>query len=203
MYLILVCILCIILIVYLSSLKHVYRMNGKEFHLSWFYPQKKRALELVSSLNQKMTHLIVQINKIQDPKWFPYINNINQRYPNIKFEETEPLYNYTSYIIGDGQIVSICIRDRKPGFIGWLQSFLIRNSAFENMNTLIFVMIHELTHISIGWRPAAQSHNNEFIMVFTWLLDNAIKNNIYIPIDYKKYPETYCGMTINSSPLYF
>jgi len=72
------------------------------------------------------------------------------------------------------------------------------NEALIDENTLTFVAIHELGHImteSIG-------HNEEFWNNFKFLLDNAVKINLYTPIDYKKNPQPYCGMDINDNPYY-
>jgi predicted metal-dependent hydrolase len=60
------------------------------------------------------------------------------------------------------------------------------------------VALHELSHImttSIG-------HKQEFWQNFKFVLENAKEANIYQPIDYKKNPKEYCGMTINDNPYY-
>ena len=65
-------------------------------------------------------------------------------------------------------------------------------------NTLTFVALHELAHImskTIG-------HNTEFWNNFKFLLEHAVKIGIYDPIDYKKKPKKYCGMTISDNPYY-
>jgi len=65
-------------------------------------------------------------------------------------------------------------------------------------NTLMFVAIHELSHIatqSIG-------HTKEFWENFKFLLKESEKINIYNPIDYKKKPEEYCGISIKDNPYY-
>jgi predicted metal-dependent hydrolase len=67
-----------------------------------------------------------------------------------------------------------------------------------DMNTLTFVAIHELSHVmtkSIG-------HKQEFWENFKFLLENAKHANIYEPVDYKKSPKEYCGMTISDNPSY-
>ena len=37
---------------------------------------------------------------------------------------------------------------------------------------------------------------------FKFLLENAKAANIYQPVDYKKNPKEYCGMTLNDNPYY-
>jgi hypothetical protein len=45
-------------------------------------------------------------------------------------------------------------------------------------------------------------HKNEFWQNFKFLLENAKAANIYQPVDYKKKPKGYCGMTITDNPYY-
>ena len=65
-------------------------------------------------------------------------------------------------------------------------------------HTLMFVAIHELSHIatkSIG-------HKTEFWENFKFLLEQAKAAGIHTPRDYKKEPQKYCGITIRDSPAY-
>jgi predicted metal-dependent hydrolase len=62
----------------------------------------------------------------------------------------------------------------------------------------MFVALHELTHVlttSIG-------HKDEFWANFKYVLQHAKSAGIYEPIDYKKEPQQYCGMTITDNPFY-
>ena len=45
-------------------------------------------------------------------------------------------------------------------------------------------------------------HKQEFWQNFKFLLENAKAANIYQPVDYKKNPQGYCGMTITDNPYY-
>ena len=58
--------------------------------------------------------------------------------------------------------------------------------------------MHELSHImtkSIG-------HTDEFWNNFKFVLECAKKSGLYNPVDYKKNPQTYCGMKITDNPYY-
>ena len=60
------------------------------------------------------------------------------------------------------------------------------------------VGLHELAHIAndtIG-------HDDKFWNNFKFLLERAKKIGVYTPIDYKKKPKQYCGMTIHDNPLF-
>jgi hypothetical protein len=66
------------------------------------------------------------------------------------------------------------------------------------LNTLTFIAIHELSHIttkSIG-------HKQEFWQNFKFMLENAVDIGLYSPEDYKKQPKEYCGMKITDNPYY-
>ena len=93
---------------------------------------------------------------------------------------------YTSYSINKGEKIVFCIRSRDD------QEKLI------DINTLMFVALHELAHImtvSIG-------HTEEFWNNFKFILNKATAVNVYSAINYSKNPQKYCGITITDSPLY-
>ena len=72
------------------------------------------------------------------------------------------------------------------------------NNNLIDEHTLMFVSIHELSHImtkSIG-------HKSEFWKNFKFLLENAKESGIHTPEDYKKKPQEYCGMKIHDNPYY-
>jgi hypothetical protein len=100
--------------------------------------------------------------------------------------ETLPTSELTAYSENKGEKVAFCLNTEKDG------------DTLIDINTLTFVALHELSHImttSIG-------HKQEFWENFKFVLENAKEANIYQPIDYKKQPKKYCGMTINDSPYY-
>lgn len=100
--------------------------------------------------------------------------------------ETLPTSEYTAYSENKGEKLAFCVTKKKNG------------SKLIDENTLTFVGIHEISHImtkSVG-------HKEEFWNNFKFLLENAKEANIYNPIDYKKNPETYCGMEITDNPYY-
>ena len=82
-------------------------------------------------------------------------------------------------------------------------AFCLNKEKNENNNlidehTLMFVSIHELSHImtkSIG-------HKSDFWQNFKILLENAKEAGIHDPEDYKKKPREYCGMKIHDNPYY-
>jgi hypothetical protein len=103
-----------------------------------------------------------------------------------KINETLPTSELTAYSENKGEKLAFCLNTTKEG------------DKLIDINTLTFVALHELSHImtkSIG-------HKQEFWNNFKFLLENAKAAGIYQPIDYKKNPKKYCGMTINDNPYY-
>ena len=45
-------------------------------------------------------------------------------------------------------------------------------------------------------------HKQDLWQNFKFLLENAKDAKLYDPVDYKKNPQEYCGMTINDNPYY-
>lgn len=101
--------------------------------------------------------------------------------------ETLPTSTYTAYSENKGEKVAFCLNQKKED-----------NNNLIDEDTLLFVAIHELSHImtkSIG-------HKSEFWVNFKFLLDNAKEAGIHEPVDYKKKPQEYCGMKIHDNPYY-
>ena len=104
-----------------------------------------------------------------------------------KIVETLPTSEYTAYSENKGEKLAFCLDIQKGG-----------NSNLIDLNTLTYVGLHELAHImskSIG-------HTPEFWDNFRFLLVEGKKIGIYEPVDYKKNPKKYCGMTISDNPYY-
>jgi hypothetical protein len=101
--------------------------------------------------------------------------------------ETLPTSSYTAYSENKGEKIAFCLNVKKEN-----------NEQLIDENTLMFVAIHELSHVatkSIG-------HKSEFWENFKFLLEKAKEAGIHDPVDYKKEPQEYCGMKIHDNPFY-
>ena len=107
------------------------------------------------------------------------------RYHTASLRENSPLNvdKDTSYTINKGDIIAICIRS---GI----------NYGIHDIQTIMFVVLHELTHLAIK----AYDHPDEFWQVFKFVLEESESMNIYISPNYALHPVEYCGITINYSP---
>ena len=142
------------------------------------------AANLLAEVTQKMKDMVSYLKEKhpEDERTKLLVQNFNPK----KISETLPTSELTAYSENKGEKIAFCLNKSKNG------------SKLIDVNTLTFVALHELTHVgtkSIG-------HGQEFWQNFKWILENAKQAGIYSPIDYKKYPEEYCGMTINDNPYY-
>lgn len=101
--------------------------------------------------------------------------------------ETLPTSEFTAYSENKGEKLAFCLNKKKPD-----------NNNLIDENTLMFVAIHELSHIS----TKSIGHKSEFWENFKFLLSEAKSAGIHNPVDYKAKPQEYCGMKINDNPYY-
>jgi len=66
-----------------------------------------------------------------------------------------------------------------------------------DVNTVMFVTLHEMAHLM----TVSSGHTQEFWTNFRRLLQDAMKAGVYTQINYSRSPVEYCGMMITDSPL--
>ena len=150
--------------------------------------REREKLELAANLLATVTEKCKQMvafmkNKHPDDE---RVKRLVEGFNPKKISETLPTSELTAYSENKGEKIAFCLNTKKDG------------NKLIDINTLTFVALHELSHImtkSIG-------HKQEFWQNFKFLLTNAKEANIYQPVDYKKSPQEYCGMTINDNPYY-
>ena len=145
----------------------------------------KGATNLLASTTQNMSKLVEHLHKK-----YPEMENVNllhKKYNPRKIMEILPTSEYTAYSENKGEKIAFCLgKDKKD-----LDSLI-------DKNTLMFVALHELSHVaskSIG-------HTKEFWDNFKFILQEAEKIGIYTPVDYKKNKTNYCGMKIKDNPYF-
>ena len=145
----------------------------------------KKATNLLASTTQNMTMLINHLHEK-----YPEKENVSLLYKNYnprKIKEILPTSEYTAYSENKGEKIAFCLGEDKQD---------VDNLIGEN--TLMFVALHELSHLatkSIG-------HTQEFWDNFKFILQESEKIGIYIPVDYKKNKTNYCGMKIKDNPYF-
>ena len=111
----------------------------------------------------------------------------NNKYSYKMLSEGISSNGITSYSINKKQIV-YCLRNKT-------------NDEIENIETLMYVTLHELTHVLSDSvvREHEHSSNKEFMSLFDYLLKSANKIGVYKYVDYKLNPISYCGITISNT----
>ena len=145
----------------------------------------KQAADLLAKMTEKCKELVAYVGKK-----YPEQENVKRLVDGFnpkKIMETLPTSSYTAYSENKGEKLAFCLNKKKED-----------NNNLIDESTLLFVAIHELSHImtkSIG-------HKSEFWANFKFLLENAKEAGIHTPVDYKKSPQEYCGMKIHDNPYY-
>ena len=158
--------------------------NFKDY-LMQEYPNHIEAAKIIGKLdiniNKFANHLLDKYPN--DERIIRLVNNLKE----TKYEEASHENGESTYTINKGELIKICLRKKKDG------------KPLHNLNTLMFVVIHELAHVmsvSIG-------HNKEFMDNFRFLLREADDIDIdYTPIDYSEDNMTYCGVKVSHNPYY-
>lgn len=159
-------------------------LNNKKY-LVQDYKNKQEAANIIAQLEVNITTFVNYLKKK-----YPNDSRIKRLVKNLKetkFEEAPHEDGESSYTINKGELMKLCIRKKEE------------EKPFHNLNTLMFVVIHELGHVcseSIG-------HTDEWMDNFRFLLKEAKNANIdFEPIDYSKENINYCGVEVTHNPYY-
>ena len=145
----------------------------------------QEAADLLAKVNVKCKSLVDYTGEKYGDR--ENVKRLVQGYDPKRISETLPTSEYTAYSENKGEKLAFCLNKTKQ-----------EKSTMIDEHTLMFVAIHELSHIatkSIG-------HKTEFWDNFKFLLENAKESGIHTPTDYKKTPVEYCGMDIKDNPYY-
>ena len=142
------------------------------------------AANLLAEVTKRMKDMVAYMKSKhpEDPRTIRLVEGFNPK----RISETLPTSELTAYSENKGEKMAFCLNTSKEG------------NKLIDIETLTFVGLHELSHImtvSIG-------HKQDFWQNFKFLLQNAKDAGIYEPVDYKKKPQQYCGMSINDNPYY-
>ena len=190
MMIIIILILILFLIVYIFYNNTYYKDNlinqistvDNEEYFVRNVEDKSIAANTLATIKNNIKKLVLHLknNISQHDSEKEYINNLVKRTKQINIMETPNDEKNTSYTINKGEKIVICLRSK----------FL---SEIHDINTIMYVVIHELAHVGCP----EYGHTPLFKKIFIFLLKESHKINIYTPVDYRKKPQDYCGMTIN------
>ena len=191
-------ILNLLLIIFIIIIAIKLYINSDSFNLRCIISDVNGSTYCVRDRNKiklsanKLAQVNINLNKL--------VNHLAKKYPNQsnvkrlvkgynpqKIYETLPTSEFTAYSENKGEKLAFCLDTEKNS-----QGRLI------DSNTLMYVALHEVSHIA----TKSVGHNDEFWENFKFIITEAKEINIYNPIDYKKNPARYCGMNISDNPYY-
>lgn len=143
------------------------------------------AANRLAEVNMRLKKLVKYIkNKFPEEDM---VKRIVKNYNPKKIYETLPTSEYTAYSENKGEKIAFCLDTEKNS-----------SGKLIDINTLMYVALHELAHTSC----ISTGHNDEFWRNFKFLIIQAKDINIYNPVDYKKSHARYCGTYITDNPYY-
>jgi hypothetical protein len=169
-----------------SYIQVISSLDGKKYNVKKQFSDAKQASYILSKLNDINTKVIHHMQNKYANSASVDIDFLSSNYNgDVIYEHTPATTTNTSYVLNKGDLIKLCLRDPKTGVL-------------HEMNTLIFVSLHELSHLL----DKKYGHSDSFWSAFKTILTVAIELNLYTPVDYSKYPSAYCGLNITDNPLF-
>jgi len=157
-------------------------VNGKQYYVRNL-PDKKEAADKLANIGIKLKRLVDSLD-IEDKEKGEYNKKLKDNFNSDYITENIPGSQYVAYSVNKGEELSLCVREKDT-------------EKFIDDNIILFVAIHELSHIM----TPEMGHTPLFWDNMKYLLEKASSLGIYNPVDYSKNPKMYCGMEINSTPI--
>ena len=145
-------------------------------------PDNIYAADMLAKIRERLVTLTEYLALKDDSE---RVNRLLRKFNPDNIMEVKGGSKYTSYSINKGEKIVFCLRSRDG------------ENKLIDLNTIMFVALHELAHImtkSIG-------HTPEFWKNFKYLLKVAVQLELYKEVDYSLNPQKYCGMTVTDTPL--
>lgn len=149
-------------------------------------PDKVKAADLLATLRNNILVLKKHLvdNKDGSYKEFKdYIERLETKVHDVTISENNNKDDTTAYSVNKGEELILCLRSKK------------HSNQFHDTNTLMYVILHEISHISCP----EYNHTPLFKKIFAFLTETAVKLNMYKIINYNQTPTEYCGILITDS----
>ena len=147
-------------------------------------PDKLDAANKLAHISEELTKLVEHVYSTDKEK--KGVKQLKTNFNSRNIIENTPGGQYTAYSVNKGEQLAICLRNAK-------------DDTFINDNLIFFVSIHEMAHVMTD----EVGHTPLFWDNMKYLLEQSEELGFYIPEDYSKNPQMYCGQEINSTPYKF
>lgn len=153
----------------------------------WIGKEVAKRLATLARKTDTLVNYMYQ-NKAPNPEVSQRLYSRWQQIRNNPRGLRETAFGETSaaYTVNKSEQIRICIRDRSNND---------GEPHFENDNTSMFVLLHELAHIM----SKTYGHGVEFKRNFAAITRLAETLGVYHPVDYSKQPTNYCGTDITNN----
>lgn len=165
-----------------DSVEEVSATNGKKFNVrsDGNETNKQETANYLAKVAQNVDKLVHYMTSEQKPT--PEIAaRLKKRWNNCTLRETSSKESSVAYTVNKGEEMRICVKS---------------GTKMENMNTTMFVVLHELGHLM----SVSYGHNEEFRENFSFIVHLASSLGLYRPEDFYNKPVNYCGTLINTTP---
>ena len=153
---------------------------------------KNESADALAEINKRVTQLILYLKEtyMNDVDKAYFIAKLSENYNSSVISEAAIDNRYTTYTV-DKENIHVCLRTRDL------------NEKMYHIDVLMYIVLHELAHLCNYDRNGSPiiGHGKEFKRIFRFLVEEAIKRNVYTYIDFEKNPQEYCGIVINSNIL--
>ena len=158
----------------------------KEYYLVRNLPDKQEACDRLARVRAKILILRTFFQQTHMDK--PFVKQMVENFDcsAMRFSESTPDAQYTSYSVNKGEKVYMCLRQRND------------KEELVSENIVLFVALHEMSHVG----TSSIGHTPEFWNHFAWVLEQAERVKIYEYTDFAAHPVEYCGVHITDSPTY-
>lgn len=147
------------------------------------FADSKEAANLLAKVKQNLVRLVATL-KVKYPN-DPDIQRLLYRFSPDSIVEGSNNSGLTTYTVNKGSTIAFCLRSRDDKY-----------TLDTNLNTLMYVALHELAHILDKDHDPA--HKNGFPKKMQFIIKEATELGIYTYQDYRTNPSQHCGITINS-----
>ncbi|GFR88336.1 metal-dependent hydrolase [Elysia marginata] len=187
----------------LESTREVRAGDGLKYRVHTSHKNADSAADTMAELNRRAIELIRHLRDkyLRGPAAGrssarkKAVSRLLERYNPDSLAENSPCDpgGDTSFTIDKGAILALCLREKDPA-----QSGDPAAHDIHSLNTLAFVLVHELTHIAIK----DSGHPPRYWQAFKFILEEAVETGFLEKVDYGRHPVQYCGETIEYSPLF-
>lgn len=145
--------------------------------------RKQETANLLAEATDRMSQLVDHLQKKYPDR--PEVKRLAKGFNPDKISETLPSHEHVAFSENKSKM-SFCVTEKKGG------------AKLIDMNTLMFVALHEMAHIA----SESVGHKQEFWDNFRFLLVEAESIGIYTPENYKESPKEFCSMKITDNPYF-